>query len=1806
MDKKRQVAGALSAILLVTSLPGPILAKEGQDLPGIKAEAEDSLHSRVLGAQVQVKEKQGPGLKTQEIKNTQALGENEADKDVIQDLVLKKLINQQLSKGENQREETQAVSKDDLASLTNLNSTGWYEGEEAITSLEGLQYAVNLQRAALPFMGTDLKPLSGLTNLNYLDIFVPQPKDESKPVKKSPLTDLNPLKNLNNLVHLYVDDTSVRDLSPIGNLESLDKLSLSGLGLKESDVMSLGEHAKKNGNPRTYIVLKRNEIADFSKIQGLNFYNIYAEDQEIRITPDSKTFKNPVKNWNGNYCVINNNKYLEVESTDVKNDTCKLTDFALESAKNEISVPFGDSAGNFNGKLIIDLSKLNKKSAGEEESQLIKDPELRKLINHVLEHSSEQEITEEDLKSEDLSYLIGQEQENQNIRSLEGLEKAVNLKRLEIYYTGNDLSPIKGLTKIEKLKLSPKAGSQEKLQLDSLEDLSNLDKLINLTINNAEIKDLSGLKNLKKIYTLNLENDNLEAKDLAVFDEMGKLPGGGKRTLLNLNGNKIQDVSSYQYKSFKKTTIAKQKIRITPEEKTFNNPIRHIKKGKTEVTPIELVIKDGFSTRMPENDPRNHLKEIKPTSENNLKPFEKYEIVGDLDGLSSFDAEFNSLGFPNTFNGTLTIDLSKIHQKDQEAKELEKAKKEAKTALQALITSAEEKLGDQEKTYTKESKEKLQTSLDAAKEALQGQDLDQLKEAKTALETALQELAEVSQEKNPVNIHVSGYEGDAWIQELYQAKVQVFKEDGTEITHTGASWIQWELAPGNYKAKISHPSYQTKEDTFTITPDKKDVYFRLEKEEEEYKQPKIKSIQLVEVGNPNKVLATGTIGGNIIYFVVEDAKDRKIIFDQKEPKATLKIEADNTYAFRGHTNNSPTDGSYRPFNGDKSDMNGTSLEGVPFKKDGITNLFLQGKGGKSTEYAMFIKEKPTQHAVTFSATADKDSATGSFRIGYKNQTSIQGYFCQTMTQLVEDGEDAKDPLMWVEEITQDPKGETTKKASLVNGAGQFKGWYNDSFGGKEYKFENNPVKEDMLLYARFSKTSSPTSYPDPFSVWIPMNTDPSDDHAMDLSWSVNEGTTWKDWTTPADIKVNAGDTLNLKIKENGTKWKLSGMTAKYGNLNLPIKKDKKGVYHLSPISSHDSTLFPDNIIYMSFVKKEDAGNRNFDLDKQHYIHLLQEGPNVEMTNTLVGTNFHDGFDLRGKFQEGDTIRFRVTGEEISDVKVQTQKGQEVTLSKDSDNTDKETGVITRDYSFVMPADDVDIIAKGIYKNKNTEARINFKIEDGEGKEISKDQVSSLTINAGYESKTWKDLANDEIYLPVNNQGITYGYTLVLKERRTYQGQFTLYAKNIPDPCVLTLKSKTEEKTKKEFDSLVATAEKLIKDSTYTQESRDKLQAAITSAKQAVELKQGYTAAYKIVSNAMDGLKKANTLPDKEKAKESLEGLIRRLSNLKKADYESKAWDAFDKEMYKAKAVLKDANSSGDALNSARIALTQAKAELDKHKIVPEDMTKEEKNLRDLIKTIERLEEKNYTKETWKDLKYALDDAKDELKYSKRTERSLERAYDKLNKAYKGLKLADKLAQEAEKINQDHKVLVRNSSYQNMTDIKSHWARDFIKYCMDRGYLVGTSITNFSPDRPTTRAEFVTVLSRLAGIKEENYKKNKFTDVPKGVYYEAAVNWAQEKKIVEGTGSSRFAPDQTMTREEMATILDRYFQVTNKAYGNRGALYFKDQGEMSTWAADSVKRMTQAGILHGTDRNTFEPKSSFTRAELATVIYQLNK
>ncbi|WP_072470328.1 S-layer homology domain-containing protein [Urinicoccus massiliensis] len=1406
-----------------------------------------------------------------------------------------------------------------------------------------------------------------------------------------------------------------------------------------------------------------------------------------------------------------------------------------------------------------------------EDENVIPDKTLQKLINVSLDRKEDEKITKSDLAglTEIAFYCYD---DGDIIHDLKGLENAKNVTELLLHYDGTDISYLKDLTKLESLQIwGLEKGQEQKDDFvqSELTDISSLKKLTNLTmlyINNTKVSNLTPLKDLTLLDKVSLQNNEITSDDLVPLQNLPKTKNG--RTYLSLDGNKIADGRELKKLDFS-ITASKQRITIKPKSNIFENPCINL-----------------WGERYALNN--EHLSAV-TTAEDSSINFEnqKYKIIGDIDNLQEIKVDWGDRT-GESHGGTLTIDLSELWKNGKD-KNLSKAKEEANKAIEGLAN-----LSDEEKTTYKDRVTKAEKTQEIEKA---------VEEAKKA--------NQAKQEKHLVNIHVSGYADKTYIQKLYNAEIKIENTDtdGDSGKKDEGSALVWELGPGTYTVKISHPGFQgLTQENVQVDKNTTDLYFKLQKNENtdqddkhQYAQPSIQKISLVEFGNPKRVLGKGSINGNLISFVVKDKQDRERIFNNK---ATIRIDestnihAYNTLSYIVPSRFETSDGADPE--GDLRALSGYVDQPINFNPDGTTSLFIKGKGGKASEYSMVIKSDDIekQHVVLFDMAADKSNSLGGVELKYKGERQ-GGKECQELVQLVEHGSCFKEPFQWISDNY--PK---IKASWPQHTLGEFLGWYDERYGGKKYT-EETPIEEDTVLYPRFERTSMPTEYNDPFTVWIPGNVDVFK-APLKVSWSVN-GTDFKDFTRPEDVKVEKGDTLYLKIDDSASEWKLSGMEARYGLLKLPIEKDDQGVYHLKPIPSHDlSDLYPKNCVYLSWVKSGDEGEGAFDLNKQHNIHLLQEGTKVEFTNIQESTDDKTELELLSKFQEGHTIRFQVQGEEITEVNAQDQADKPVKLNKDSETKDEKTGLITRNYSFVMPADDVDLIVKGTYRKKLSLRRIDFNFKDSQGKKVGKDQIKSLTITAGGETYTFDDLSKDT-NIPVSNLGYTYFYTVVTKDGVLYQGKFTKTAKELGDSYTIELKAENpgKEKTKKDFDSLVATAEGLIKDSSYTQESRDKLQVALTSAKHQGNL-QAYTEACKIITDAMSGLKKANTLPDKEKAKESLEGLIRRLSNLKKADYESKAWDAFDKEMYKAKAVLKDANSSEDALNSARIALTQAKDELDKHKIVPEDMTKAEKNLRDLIKTIERLEEKNYTKETWKDLKDTLDQAKDELNYSKRTERSLERAYDKLNKAYKDLKLADKLAQEAEKINQGHKVLVRNSSYQNMTDIKSHWARDFIKYCMDRGYLVGTSITNFSPDRPTTRAEFVTVLSRLAGIKEENYKKNKFTDVPKGVYYEAAVNWAQEKKIVEGTGSSRFAPDQTMTREEMATILDRYFQATNKAYGNRGALYFKDQGEMSSWAADSVKRMTQAGILHGTDRNTFEPKSSFTRAELATVIYQLNK
>ena len=184
-----------------------------------------------------------------------------------------------------------------------------------------------------------------------------------------------------------------------------------------------------------------------------------------------------------------------------------------------------------------------------------------------------------------------------------------------------------------------------------------------------------------------------------------------------------------------------------------------------------------------------------------------------------------------------------------------------------------------------------------------------------------------------------------------------------------------------------------------------------------------------------------------------------------------------------------------------------------------------------------------------------------------------------------------------------------------------------------------------------------------------------------------------------------------------------------------------------------------------------------------------------------------------------------------------------------------------------------------------------------------------------------------------------------------------------------------------------------------------------------------------------------------------------------------------------------------------------------------------------------------------------------------------------------------------------KVTVNEEFY---TDVKTtDWYYSAIKYCRDRGIILGTSDTTFNPNTKLTRGMLVTILHRMEG-KPEPKTQNKFKDVYKALYYYDAVVWATEKGIVHGYGNgSTFGPDDAITREDLAVILRNYAQYKGKNMyitTNLGA-NFRDGTKVSTHAKTAMQWAVGTGVITGNDDRTLTPQGTATRAEAASMIYK---
>ena len=166
------------------------------------------------------------------------------------------------------------------------------------------------------------------------------------------------------------------------------------------------------------------------------------------------------------------------------------------------------------------------------------------------------------------------------------------------------------------------------------------------------------------------------------------------------------------------------------------------------------------------------------------------------------------------------------------------------------------------------------------------------------------------------------------------------------------------------------------------------------------------------------------------------------------------------------------------------------------------------------------------------------------------------------------------------------------------------------------------------------------------------------------------------------------------------------------------------------------------------------------------------------------------------------------------------------------------------------------------------------------------------------------------------------------------------------------------------------------------------------------------------------------------------------------------------------------------------------------------------------------------------------------------------------------------------------------------DVKSgSWYEAAVLYARANGFFDGTSATTFEPDGPMTRAMFVTVLGRMAGVEAADYAgATDFIDVAEGTWYAPFVKWAARYGITTGTGNGAFNPNGEITREEMAVFFVRYFETFDAMPKADTTVTTKpaDLDEVSSWAQDAVGKLWALGLLNG-DGVNFAPRDKATRA-----------
>jgi hypothetical protein len=183
-----------------------------------------------------------------------------------------------------------------------------------------------------------------------------------------------------------------------------------------------------------------------------------------------------------------------------------------------------------------------------------------------------------------------------------------------------------------------------------------------------------------------------------------------------------------------------------------------------------------------------------------------------------------------------------------------------------------------------------------------------------------------------------------------------------------------------------------------------------------------------------------------------------------------------------------------------------------------------------------------------------------------------------------------------------------------------------------------------------------------------------------------------------------------------------------------------------------------------------------------------------------------------------------------------------------------------------------------------------------------------------------------------------------------------------------------------------------------------------------------------------------------------------------------------------------------------------------------------------------------------------------------------------------------------------------------TDLSGHWAKGDVELLASKLIVQGVADSSFAPNAGITRAEFAALLVRALGLSTDPSVINSgFTDVAANAWYAPVVEAAVKAGLVSGIASDRFAPNERITREQIAVMIARALTLAGNQAGaadqqgkptsqaDQLLAKFADHTSISSWAQAAVVQTAGAGIIIGMDSGIFAPSEYATRAQAAVML-----